>query len=72
MYNTIDKSTLKPGDIVGIKIPTKIGWGYFRYAETIPMTIANTPSKIDPITSFKVTINISFMLLQLFHSLFSD
>lgn len=46
MYNTIDKSTLKPGDIVGIKIPTKIGWGYFRYAETIPMTIERiTPAR---------------------------
>lgn len=46
MFDTINKDTLKPGDIVGIKIQTQIGWGFFRYAKTIPMTIKRiTPAR---------------------------
>lgn len=29
MNDTINKDTLKPGDMVGIKVPTRIGWGFF-------------------------------------------
>lgn len=32
MYkDTINKDTLKPGDVVGIKRATQIGWTCFRY-----------------------------------------
>lgn len=30
MFDVIDKSTLKPGDVVGIRMKTQIGWGFFR------------------------------------------
>lgn len=39
MYDVIDKSTLKPGDVVGVRMKTQIGWGFFRYPKTIPLTI---------------------------------
>ena len=39
MFDSIDKNTLKPGDVVGIKVKTQIGWGFFRYPKTIPLTI---------------------------------
>lgn len=47
MYrDCIDKNTLKPGDTVGIKIATRIGWGYFRYPKTVAMTIERiTPAR---------------------------
>lgn len=45
MYDVIDKSTLKPGDVVGVRMKTQIGWGFFRYPKTIPLTIERiTPS----------------------------
>ena len=47
MYdNPINKDSLNPGDVVGIKRPIQIGWGYFRYHMTIPMTIERiTPAR---------------------------
>lgn len=46
MYDVIDKSTLKPGDVVGVRTQTQIGWGFFRYPKTIPMTIERiTPAR---------------------------
>lgn len=47
MYrDCINKDTLKPGDVVGIRKATQIGWGYFRYPKTIPMTIERiTPAR---------------------------
>ena len=46
MLDTINKDTLKPGDVVGIRIAARIGWGFFRYAKTIPMTIERiTPAR---------------------------
>lgn len=42
----IDKDTLRPGDKVGIKIPTRLGWGYFRYQKLHVMTIERiTPAR---------------------------
>lgn len=44
--DTIDKDILCPGDIVGVRIATRLGWGYFRYAKTIPMKIERiTPAR---------------------------
>lgn len=40
MFDSIDKNTLKPGDVVGIKVKTQIGWGFFRYPKTIPLTMS--------------------------------
>lgn len=46
MYDVIDKSTLKPGDVVGVRMKTQIGWGFFRYPKTIPLTIERiTPAR---------------------------
>lgn len=46
LYTVIDKSTLKPGDVVGIRMKTQIGWGFFRYPKTIPLTIERiTPAR---------------------------
>lgn len=43
---TINKDTLKPGDIVGIRKGTQIGWSYFRYPTTVAMTIERiTPAR---------------------------
>lgn len=42
----INKDTLKPGDVVGIKKCTQIGWSYFRYPTTIPFKIKRiTPAR---------------------------
>lgn len=44
--DVIDKSTLKPGDVVGIRVKTQIGWEFFRYPKTIPLTIERiTPAR---------------------------
>lgn len=44
--DVIDKSTLKPGDVVGVRVKTQIGWGFFRYPKTIPLTIERiTPAR---------------------------
>lgn len=46
MFDVIDKSTLKPGDVVGIRMKTQIRWGFFRYPKTIPLTIERiTPAR---------------------------
>lgn len=46
MFDSIDKNTLKPGDVVGIRVKTQIGWGFFRYPKTIPLTIERiTPAR---------------------------
>lgn len=46
MLDFINKDTLKPGDVVGIKRATKIGWVFFRYPKTVPMTIERiTPAR---------------------------
>lgn len=46
MYDVIDKSTLKLGDVVGVRMKTQIGWGFFRYPKTIPLTIERiTPAR---------------------------
>lgn len=46
MYEIIDKSALKPGDVVGVRLKTQIGWGFFRYPKTIPLTIERiTPAR---------------------------
>lgn len=52
MYDNIDKSTLKPGDVVGIRLKTQIGWGFFRYPKTIPVTIQRiTPARTKFVTT---------------------
>lgn len=44
--DVIDKNTLKPGDVVGVRMKTQIGWGFFRYPKTIPLTIERiTPAR---------------------------
>ena len=47
MYrDTIQKDSLKVGDVVGIRKVTQIGWGYFRYPRTFAMTIERiTPAR---------------------------
>lgn len=46
MNDIINQDTLKPGDVVGIKRATKIGWSFFRYPKTVPMTIERiTPAR---------------------------
>lgn len=48
MFDSIDKNTLKPGDVVGIRVKTQIGWGFFRYPKTIPLTIERiTPARTE-------------------------
>ena len=58
MYkDTINKDTLKPGDVVGIKRATQIGWTYFRYPKTVAMTIERiTPAR----TKFVMTNGCEF------------
>ena len=52
MYEIIDKSALKPGDVVGVRLKTKIGWGFFRYPKTIPVTIKRiTPARTKFVTT---------------------
>lgn len=52
MYDTIDKSALKPGDVVGVRLKTQIGWGFFRYPKTIPVTIKRiTPARAKFVTT---------------------
>lgn len=42
----ISKDSLKPGDVVGIRIATRIGWSHFRYTRIIPMKIKRiTPAR---------------------------
>lgn len=36
MFDVIDKSTLKPGDVVGIRMKTQIGWGVLPLPEDYP------------------------------------
>lgn len=46
MPDVIDKNILKPGDVVGVRVKTQIGWGFFRYPKTIPLTIERiTPAR---------------------------
>lgn len=47
MYrDTIQKDSLKVGDVVGIRKATKLGWSYFRYPRTFAMTIERiTPAR---------------------------
>ena len=46
MFDAIDKNTLKPGDVVGIRVKTQIGWRFFRYPKIIPLTIERiTPAR---------------------------
>ena len=46
MFGEIDKDTIRPGNIVGIKIATRLGWEFFRYVKTIPMEIKRiTPAR---------------------------
>ena len=35
MFDIIDRTTLKPRDVVGVRVKTQIGWGFFRYPKTI-------------------------------------
>lgn len=52
MYEIIDKSALKPGDVVGVRLKTQIGWGFFRYPKTIPVTIKRiTPARTKFVTT---------------------
>ena len=42
----LDKSTLKPGDIVGIPHYITLGWGNFRYMKVVPKVINRiTPAR---------------------------
>lgn len=46
MPDVIDKNILKPGDVIGVRVKTQIGWGFFRYPKTIPLTIERiTPAR---------------------------
>lgn len=46
MFDSIDKNILKPGNVIGIRVKTQIGWGFFRYPKTIPLTIERiTPAR---------------------------
>lgn len=46
MFDSINKDTLNPGDVVGIRVKAQIGWGFFRYPKTIPLTIERiTPAR---------------------------
>lgn len=47
MYrDEINKDTLKVGDVVGVRVPTQIGWGYFRYPKTFDTAITRiTPAR---------------------------
>lgn len=66
MYDVIDKITLKPGDVVGVRTETQIGWGFFRYQKTIPMTIERiTPAR----TKFVMTNGAVFGRYAPFYSI---
>ena len=46
MFDSIDKNILKRGNVIGIRVKTQIGWGFFRYPKTIPLTIERiTPAR---------------------------
>lgn len=47
MYqDTIQKDSLKVGDVVGIRKATRLGWGHFRYPRTFALTIERiTPAR---------------------------
>lgn len=45
MFDSIDKNTLKPGDVVGIRVKTQIGWGFFRYPKTIRIGLKNNQKR---------------------------
>lgn len=47
MYSdTIQKDSLKVGDVVGIRKVTRLGWGCFRYPRIFAMTIKRiTPAR---------------------------
>lgn len=47
MYrDTLQKDSLKVGDVVGIRKATQLGWSYFRYPRTFAMTIERiTPAR---------------------------
>lgn len=52
MYrDEINKDTLKVGDVVGVRLSTRIGWGYFRY----PKTFSTVITRITPARSKFVT-----------------
>lgn len=64
MFDVIDKSTLKPGDVVGIRMKTQIRWGFFRYPKTIPLTIERiTPAR----TKFVMTNGAEFGRNNIFY-----
>lgn len=46
VLDVIDKNILKPGDVVGVRVKTQIGWEFFRYPKTISLTIERiTPTR---------------------------
>lgn len=64
MFDTIDKKALRPGDIVGIKRPTRLVWGFFRYPQISIMTIERiTPDR----TKFVMTNGAEFGKRELFY-----
>lgn len=67
MYrDTLPKDSLKVGDVVGIREPTQIGWSYFRYPMTIPMTIERiTPAR----TKFVMTNGCEYGKNEPFYSI---
>lgn len=67
MYrDTIDKDTLRPGDIVGVRIATRLGWGYFRYPKTVPMKIERiTPAR----TKFVMTNGVEYNKSEPFYEI---
>ena len=69
MYDVIDKCTLKPGDIVGVRMKTRIGRGFFRYPKTIPLTIERiTPDR----TKFVMTNGAEFGRNDFFYSITAE
>ena len=66
---TINKDVLKPGDVVGIRKGTQIGWSYFRYPTTVAMTIERiTPAR----TKFVMTNGSEFGKNEPFYPLTAE
>ena len=66
---TINKDVQKPGDVVGIRKGTQIGWSYFRYPTTIAMTIERiTPAR----TKFVMTNGSEFGKNEPFYPLTAE
>lgn len=65
-HDTIQKDSLKVGDVVGIRKSTQLGWSYFRYPKTIPMTIERiTPAR----TKFVMTNGLEYGKNEPFYKL---